>query len=118
VPCTGGPFDPWIEELAGLGIAGGCGNGAFCPANTVTRKQMAPFLLKTLYGSSHVPPAATGIFTDVPLKNNPFAPFIEELYHLGITGGCVAAPLQYCPDNPNTRAQMAVFLVKTFSLVW
>ena len=47
-----------------------------------------------------------------------FVDQFEELYTLGITGGCVASPLQYCPDNPNTRAQMAVFLVKTFHLVW
>lgn len=118
VPCAGGPFDPWIEELFSLGIAGGCGNGMFCPTSTVTRKQMAPFLLKTLYGSAHVPPTPTGVFQDVPLPANPFAPFIEELYSLGITGGCATAPLRYCPDNPNTRAQMAVFLVKTFDLVW
>lgn len=118
VLCAGGPFDPWIEDLANQGIAGGCGNNMFCPGNTVTRKQMAPFLLKTLYGSAHVPPTPTGVFQDVPLPSNPFAPFIEELYSLGITGGCATAPLRYCPDNPNTRAQMAVFLVKTFSLVW
>jgi hypothetical protein len=117
VPCPS-TFANWIEDLAGRGITGGCGNGNYCPDSTVTRKQMAPFLLKTLYGSNHVPPACTGIFSDVPCANNVFAPFIEELYTLKITGGCVASPLQYCPDNPNTRAQMAVFLVKTFNLVW
>jgi hypothetical protein len=117
VPCTN-PFAPWIEELATLGITSGCGFQLYCPGNTVTRKQMAPFLLKTLYGASHVPPACTGIFTDVACAANPFAPFIEELYGLGITGGCVTSPLQYCPENSNTRAQMAVFLVKTFDLVW
>jgi hypothetical protein len=116
VPCPG-PFTDWIEELATEQITGGCGGNNYCPGNTVTRKQMAPFLMKTLYGSSHVPPAPVGIFTDVPVGNL-FAPWIEELYSLGITGGCVASPLQYCPDNPNTRAQMAVFLVKTFHLVW
>jgi hypothetical protein len=117
VPCSN-PFAPWIEELFTLGITGGCGFQLYCPNNTVTRKQMAPFLLKALYGASHIPPACTGIFGDVPCAANPFAPFIEELYSLGITGGCVASPLQYCPDNANTRAQMAVFLVKTFHLVW
>jgi hypothetical protein len=118
VPCSN-PFAPWIEELASLGITGGCGNGNYCPDATVTRKQMAPFLIKTLYGSSHVPPVCTGVFTDVPCTPGVgFDDFIEELYTLGVTTGCVASPLQYCPDNPNTRAQMAVFLVKTFNLVW
>ena len=125
--CTGiftdvqcpGPFTNWIEDLAGQGITGGCGNNNFCPNATVTRKQMAPFLMKTLYGSSHVPTPCTGIFTDVTCTpGSGFGDFIEELYTLGITGGCVASPLQYCPDNPNTRAQMAVFLTKTFNLVW
>ena len=31
VPCTGGIFDSWIEDLAGRGITGGCGGGAYCP---------------------------------------------------------------------------------------
>ncbi len=47
VPCTGGNFDSWIEELAGLGITGGCGGDNYCPNNPVTRAQMAVFLLKT-----------------------------------------------------------------------
>ena len=116
VPCPS-TFAPWIEKLASEGITGGCGAGNFCPGNTVTRKQMAPFLLKTLYGSAHTPAPCSGVFTDVACPGT-FTSWIEELYSLGITGGCVASPLQYCPDNPNTRAQMAVFLVKTFNLVW
>ncbi len=32
----------------------------------------------------------------------------------GITGGCGGG--NYCPSDPNTRGQMAVFLVKTFGL--
>ncbi len=47
VPCTGGLFDPWIEDLAGRGITGGCGGGNYCPASPVTRAQMAVFLVLT-----------------------------------------------------------------------
>ena len=116
VPCTGGPFDKWIEELAGLGVTTGCGGGNYCPNNPVTRAQMAVFLLKTVEDSSYVPPPATGtIFADVPLSN-PVAPWIEELYARAITGGCLVNPLRYCPGNPNNRQQMAVFLQKTFNL--
>ena len=116
VPCPG-QFTDWIERVNSLGITGGCGGGNYCPNSPVTRKQMAPFLLKTLYGSSHVPPACAGVFTDVACPGT-FTNWIEELYALGITGGCVASPLQYCPDAVNTRAQMAVFLVKTYGLTW
>jgi hypothetical protein len=109
------PYAAWIEELADLGITGGCGNGNFCPDNPVTRRQMAAFLLKTKYDSTYVPPPASGIFADVP-AGDPFAPWVEQLYAEGVTGGCQAAPLLYCPHNPNTRGQMAVFLVKAFGL--
>jgi hypothetical protein len=42
------------------------------------------------------------------------ADFIEDLYNRGITGGCSASPLLYCPNNPVNRGQMATFLVRTF----
>ena len=117
VPCTGGPFDPWIEELAALQVTGGCGGGNYCPNATVTRKQMAVFLLKTREGASYDPPDCTGIFADVPCTpGTGFSDWIEELYTRQITGGCSTNPLSYCPDNPNNRGQMAVFLSKTFSL--
>jgi len=117
VPCTGAPFDPWIEELASLQITGGCGGGLYCPGNTVTRQQMAVFLLKAFEGSSYDPPDCTGVFDDVPCTpGTGFSDWIEELASRGITGGCNLAPPLYCPTNPNNRGQMAAFLVKTFGL--
>ena len=48
------PFCPWIEELARRGITAGCGGGRYCPADPVTREQMAVFVTATfaltLYG--------------------------------------------------------------------
>ncbi len=118
VPCTGGPFDPWIEDLAGQGITGGCGGGNYCPSNSVTRAQMAVFLLKALEGSAYDPPDCAGVFDDVPCTpGSGFPDWIEELFARNITGGCQAAPPLYCPDSPNNRGQMAVFLVKTFELL-
>ena len=110
------PFAPWIEELSSLGVTGGCGGGNYCPAAPVTRAQMSVFLLKTLLGSDYAPPAASGtVFGDVPAGAFAAA-WIEDLYGRGVTGGCQASPLLYCPNNPVTRGQMAVFLVKAFQL--
>ncbi len=124
-PATGGVFGDvpingfaaaWIENLAALGVTGGCGGGNYCPANPVTRAQMAVFLLKTSIDAAYVPPTASGaVFTDVP--PGAFAgDWIEDLFSRGITGGCLTNPLRYCPNNNNNRQQMAVFIVKAFEL--
>jgi hypothetical protein len=112
VPCPS-QFADWIEELAVEQITGGCGGNNYCPDNPVTRAQMSAFLLKAKYGSSYLPPTCTGVFSDVACPSL-FANWIEELAAESITGGCGAGI--YCPSDPNTRGQMAVFLVKTFGL--
>lgn len=118
-PAATGVFDdvptsywaaPWIEQLAADGVTSGCGDGNYCPESPVTRAQMAVFLL-TAAGIPHG--AATGtVFADV---SNTYwaAPWIEELYAQGITGGCDGVP-NYCPESYVTRDQMAVFLSLTF----
>jgi len=123
-PCAGvfadvacpSQFADWIERLYAEGITGGCGGGSYCPDAAVTRQQMSAFLLKTKYGSTYVPAGCTGLFQDVACPSL-FADWIEDLYNHQITGGCQVSPLLYCPTNPNTRGQMAVFLVKTFGLL-
>lgn len=105
----------WIKQLAADGITSGCGAGNYCPDDAVTRAQIAVFLLKAKYGSSYLPPAvgsSTG-FSDVP-TNYWSATWIKQLAVEGITGGC--GTNLYCPESPVTRAQMAVFLVRTFNL--
>jgi hypothetical protein len=108
-------FADWIEQLSIEGITAGCGGTNYCPDDAVKRKQMAVFLLKTSQGSGYTPPAAVGIFDDVP-PDDQFASWIEDLFSRGITGGCQVSPPLFCPESPNTRGQMAVFISKTFSL--
>jgi Regulator of chromosome condensation (RCC1) repeat len=107
----------WIEQFYNDGITTGCGTNPlrYCPDNNVTRAQMAIFLLRSKHGSSYTPPAASGIFSDVPVTYWA-ADWIEQLYHEGITTGCGTGPLRYCPGNSVTRAQMAVFIMRTFGL--
>lgn len=104
----------WIEQLRTEGITTGCSTTAYCPDSVVTRSQMAVFLLRAKYGSTYTPPAANGnVFSDVP-SSNLFSAWIEQLFDEGITSGCGAG--SYCPDQSVTRAEMAVFLVRTFGL--
>jgi len=116
----------WIEQLYAEGITGGCappdpqhGNlPRYCPNNSVSRAQMAVFLLKVFEGTSHMPPPATGVFTDCPLGDPalaPLIPWIEELARLKVTVGCGGpGESKFCPNDLNTRGQMAVFMTKTF----
>jgi hypothetical protein len=63
------------------------------------------------------PAPAVASFGDVP-TSHPFFRFIEALKDSGITGGCNAAPPMFCPDQPVTRGQMAVFLASALGLSW
>ena len=54
-------------------------------------------------------------FTDT--ANSVFRGAIDELAARGITLGCnPPANTRYCPDNPVTRGQMAIFIVRGFDL--
>jgi len=108
-------FCNFIEAFANRGITGGCaaddpliaGNQArFCPNDNVTRAQMAVFIEAAL-GGIPVTPCGTR-FSDVP-STHAFCGFIERLAADGITGGCTGTT--FCPDNPVSRAQMAIFIV-------
>jgi hypothetical protein len=98
------PFCGFIERLADDGITGGCGGNNFCPDDPVTRGQMAVLVEAAL---GHTANTCTNQFNDVDLQN-PFCGFIERLAADGISSGCGGG--NFCPNDPVTRAQMAVFL--------
>ena len=110
VPCSHWAA-PWVNEFARRGITSGCGGGNYCPDPVVDRGTMAYFLLATL--GIAPPTTCTGMFSDVPCSAW-YAPWVEELARRGITTGCAAG--QYCPTAPVSRAEMAVFLVRTFGI--
>ena len=63
-----------------------------------------------------VSPAPTiATFSDVPTRHS-FFQYVDALAKSGITGGCGNG--NFCPDQPLTRGQMAVFLAKGLGLSW
>jgi cytochrome c peroxidase len=105
---VGDVFCGFIEKLAADGITGGCGGGNFCPNDPVSRGQMAVFIEAAAGNQGGV---CGGRFGDVdPLS--PLCGFIERLADDGITGGCGSGV--FCPNDPVTRAQMAVFIASAF----
>jgi hypothetical protein len=105
-----------IEAFYNAGITTGCGVSPliYCPEQNVTRAAMAVFLLRTKYGASYAPPPATHIFADLPVPGKEWQEaWVDQFYLEGITTGCGTGPLIYCPENPVTRAAMAVFILRT-----
>ena len=91
-----------INRLAASGITGGCADGRYCPRSSVTREQMASFLVRGL----HLPATSTDYFADDDVS--PHEADINRLAASGITGGCAEG--RFCPRSTVTREQMAAFL--------
>lgn len=103
---------PQIKRLGELSITGGCGGNNYCPADLVTREQMATFIVRAVAGE---PPSdycgGLAPFSDVS-PNTWSCRYIKKLVELGVTQGC--GPNQFCPNDIVTREQMAAFLARSF----
>ena len=101
-----------VERLAELGITQGCASepAEFCPAEAVTRAQMATFLNRAFMLDA----ASSQGFTDT--GEDVHAAAIDALYASGVSLGCSAEPLMFCPADVTSRGQMALFLQRARSL--
>ena len=104
---------PFVERLAVLGVTVGCASSParYCPHESVTRGQMATFLVRAF----DLQPGPPSGFVDV--GGNPHAVGIDALAEARVTAGCGTDPARYCPDSPVTRAQMATFIARALGLV-
>jgi hypothetical protein len=104
------PYFPWIQKMQDLGIALPYSSSQFCPEAPVTRGIMAVLIIRGRYGVP-TPTAypAVPYFTDVG-PSHVYFPWIQKMKQFGITTGCT--PTTYCPDDPVTRGQMAVFIMR------
>jgi len=104
-------FEADIEWLGEAEITLGCNppdNDEFCPSESVTRAQMAAFLVRAL----DLPDGPDAGFTDD--DGTIFENDINALATAGITFGCSAT--EFCPWAPVTRAQMAAFVGRALNL--
>lgn len=101
-----------IGKLSAARITVGCNpeGTLYCPLNTVTREQMAAFIIRAL-GNFNPPTPSSQRFVDVP-PTNVFYPFIEDMAVRGVTLGCNLTGPIYCPGNNVTREQMAAFIIR------
>ncbi|MGE5462514.1 MAG: hypothetical protein ACM3PS_04115, partial [Syntrophothermus sp.] len=64
---------------------------------------------ETANGSVDASAEVLSPFADVP-AGHPKLDYIQAIWAYGVTGGCSASPLKYCPDSFVTRAYAAVFI--------
>ena len=116
---SGTYYSAAVSALDAQGVFDGteCAGGGFCPNDPIDRKTMAVWIVRMLDGEDP-PLIAESRFDDVEgdrLGDNFYAPFIERMYHLSVTGGCGDGS-GYCPDDRVSRAQMAAFLSRGYEL--
>jgi hypothetical protein len=108
----GNVHEGYIEAIAAEGITRGCNppdNDRYCPADPVTRGEMAAFLTRALGLAG----SATDHFVDD--EDSVFESDIDALAAAGITRGCNPPDNdRFCPNDHVTRGQMAAFLVRGF----
>jgi hypothetical protein len=130
-----GPAGCLTPGLVCSGTSGGTGNsfGDLTPDGITVDNYVKSYRLtaghSALDGSNQIagmivgyvlqvsPAPGMASFNDVPTSHR-FFQFIEALKASGITGGCQTSPPLYCPNDPLTRGQMAVFLAKALGLQW
>jgi hypothetical protein len=107
------PANVWytdaIARMVELGITTGYEDGTYRPNAPVSRGEMAVFLDRAF--DSLLSDGVLAPFIDVP-EEAFFAPATDALFDAGVTLGCQADPLSYCPLDAVSRAEMASFLAR------
>ena len=101
---------PAINAIFEAGITNGCAPEKYCPRDSVTRAELATFLVRAIDG---LEPADGTRFSDVA-EGSTHAGTIAALADAGITNGCGGD--KYCPHRAVTRQEMASLLVR--ALTW
>jgi hypothetical protein len=105
----------WVESLAEAELTDGCGPNPltgkieFCPTSSVTRAELAVFLLRGREGSNYTPPTPDGSAPFIDISGHWAENWIEALYDEGLTSGY--EDHTYRPDSFVTRAEMAAFIL-------
>lgn len=104
-----------IEAIAAEGITKGCNpplNNLYCPSSSVTRGQMAAFLVRALNLTDD-----GGGNTFIDDDGSIFENDIAKLATAAITKGCnPPTNNMFCPNDPVSRDQMASFLARALGL--
>lgn len=108
-------FEDDINRLAEAGITRGCNppaNDLYCPDRTLTRGEIAAFLVR---GFGYADPGPGDWFVDD--DDSVFEDDIDKLRAANVAFGCNPPDnTRFCPDDPVPRDQMASFLARAAGL--
>ena len=118
VSFTDVPADAWYRPYADWAVSVGsftAPGGVFNPDGVVTRADMAVMMIAAFphLAEKEEP---DGLFADADHLPPATVRAIEGMYEAGVTRGCAASPLRFCPGQSVTRAQMASFFVRAINL--
>ena len=112
----------YIEQLYNDGITTGCVPGVpndmcYCPEDTVTRSQMAVFVVRALHGFDFVPPPHRDLHRRGHGSTGPPPTSSSSTPTASPPAACrPARAAGVLPRRSVTRAEMAVFLVRAFDI--
>jgi ABC-type polysaccharide/polyol phosphate transport system ATPase subunit len=101
-----------IYKLSARGVTAGAGYGIYRPDHTVTRDQMAFFIIRAL-GEFNPPAPSSPHFEDVTPDRFSYA-FIEEMVARGLVSP--ADGERFLPESLVTREEAAVIIVKALGI--
>jgi hypothetical protein len=105
-------FEADINALTEAGIAFGCTETEYCPAEPLVRDELAELFVRA-YGFEN--PDATDFFLDD--DGNRFEAAINAMAFNAITLGCNPPDnTEYCPTRPLSRGEMASFFARALDL--
>jgi hypothetical protein len=95
------PYASYIQDLSSKGIVSGVGNGQFAPTKTLTRAEMATFLVRAFDIPQNT--SSNVAFTDV--RGHWAESYIKTAYAAGMIAGKSATT--FAPDAPVTLEEAA-----------
>jgi len=101
---------PFVETLGALGLSDSQVSDSYRPTDPMLRSEMAIFLQKA-FRLPLKTGEPTSSFVDIP-EGASYAEAVESILDAGITRGCSADPLLFCPNDTVNRDTMASFLAR------
>jgi len=116
--------DSNVERVAYLGIATGVGNNRFDPNSPLTREQAAVMLANLAEALGHPlvplptsPPGQSLLLTDHSYISSWAVLDVEQVYAAGIMGSVDNGISVFAPQQPYTREQSIVTIMRLFDMV-